>query len=140
MYLLDTNILSDLVRCPGGVIGARITALPDDAVATSIIVASELRFGAERRGSERLTTQLEGILDRLPVLPLGADADRHYGALRAVLERQGTPIGGNDMFIAAHALALDATLVTDNVREFARVPGLKVENWLRPADAKSANQ
>lgn len=133
MYLLDTNILSDLVRHPGGVIGARITELPVDAVATSIIVASELRFGAERRGSERLTAQLEGILKRLPVLPLGESADRHYGALRAALERQGTPIGANDMFIAAHTLALDATLVTDNVREFARVPGLRVENWLRPA-------
>ncbi|WP_176593204.1 type II toxin-antitoxin system VapC family toxin [Sphingobium sp. EM0848] len=135
MYLLDTNILSDLVRHPGGVIGARITQLPNDAVATSVVVASELRFGAERRGSERLTAQLEGILKRLPVLPLAADADRHYRALRAALERQGTPIGGNDMFIAAHALALDATLVTDNVREFARVPGLRVENWLRPAGA-----
>lgn len=133
MYLLDTNILSDLVRHPGGVIGARIIALPEDAVATSIIVASELRFGAERRGSERLTAQLEGILKRLPVLPLGESADRRYGALRTVLERQGTPIGANDMFIAAHTLALDATLVTDNVREFTRVPGLRVENWLRPA-------
>ncbi|WP_097093775.1 type II toxin-antitoxin system VapC family toxin [Novosphingobium sp. Chol11] len=131
MYLLDTNILSNLVRHPQGVIGARITALPADAVATSIIVASELRFGAERRGSERLTTQLEGILQRLPVLPLADNADRHYGALRAALERNGTPIGANDMFIAAHALALDATLVTDNIREFNRVPGLRVENWLR---------
>lgn len=134
MYLLDTNILSDLVRHPAGAIGARITALPDDAVVTSIIVASELRFGAERRGSERLTAQLEGILRRLPVLALGEDADRHYGVLRTALERQGTPIGANDMFIAAHALALDATVVTDNVREFARVPGLKVENWLRQPD------
>ncbi|WP_176593425.1 type II toxin-antitoxin system VapC family toxin [Sphingobium sp. EM0848] len=135
MYLLDTNILSDLIRHPGGVIGACITQLPDDAVATSVIVAGELRFGAERRGSARLTAQLEGILRRLPVLPLGEDADCHYGALRAALERQGTPIGGNDMFIAAHALALDATLVTDNVREFARVPGLRIENWLRPPEA-----
>jgi tRNA(fMet)-specific endonuclease VapC len=131
VFLLDTNIVSDLVRHPGGVIGARIAELADDTVVTSIIVASELRFGAERRGSERLTIQLEGILERLPVLPLGDDADRHYGTLRTALERQGTLIGANDMFIAAHALALDATLVTDNVREFARVPGLRIENWLR---------
>ncbi|ANI79380.1 type II toxin-antitoxin system VapC family toxin [Sphingobium sp. EP60837] len=135
MYLLDTDILSDLVRHPRGVIGARITALPAEAVSTSIIVASELRFGAERRGSERLTAQLEGILKRLPVLPLADDADRHYGVLRASLERHGTPIGANDMVIAAHALALDATLVTVNVRAFARVPGLRVENWLRLAGA-----
>jgi tRNA(fMet)-specific endonuclease VapC len=131
MYLLDTNILSDLVRHPQGVIGANIAQGTTETIVTSIIVASELRFGAERRGSERLTAQLEGILKRLPVLPLEDDADRHYGALRAELERQGKPIGGNDMFIAAHALALDATLVTDNVREFERVPGLRVENWLR---------
>jgi tRNA(fMet)-specific endonuclease VapC len=128
MYLLDTNILSDLVRHPQGVIGANIAQGTTETIVTSIIVASELRFGAERRGSERLTAQLEGILKRLPVED---DADRHYGALRAELERQGKPIGGNDMFIAAHALALDATLVTDNVREFERVPGLRVENWLR---------
>jgi tRNA(fMet)-specific endonuclease VapC len=120
MYLLDTNILSDLVRHPQGVIGANIAQGTTETIVTSIIVASELRFGAERR-----------ILKRLPVLPLEDDADRHYGALRAELERQGKPIGGNDMFIAAHALALDATLVTDNVREFERVPGLRVENWLR---------
>jgi tRNA(fMet)-specific endonuclease VapC len=132
MYLLDTNIVSDLVRRPGGTIGAQIAGLPDDAVVTSIVVASELRFGAERRGSERLTEQLEGILKRLPVLPLGGDADRHYGELRAALERQGSLIGANDMFIAAHALALNAIIVTDNVREFSRVPRLKVENWLRP--------
>lgn len=133
MFLLDTNIVSDLVRHPVGVIGARIGELPGNAVVTSIIVASELRFGAERRGSARLTAQLEGILKRLPVLALGDDADRHYGTLRAALERQGTPIGGNDMFIAAHALSLDAILVSDNVREFQRVPGLRVENWLRPS-------
>ncbi|ANI80323.1 type II toxin-antitoxin system VapC family toxin [Sphingobium sp. EP60837] len=131
MYLLDTNILSDLVRHPQGVIGAHIAQGTTETIVTSIIVASELRFGAERRGSERLTAQLEGILKRLPVLPLEDDADRHYGALRAELERQGKPIGGNDMFIAAHALALDATLVTDNAREFERVPGLRVKNWLR---------
>ncbi|WP_372859810.1 type II toxin-antitoxin system VapC family toxin [Sphingobium lactosutens] len=112
-------------------IGAHIAQGTTETIVTSIIVASELRFGAERRGPERLTAQLEGILKRLPVLPLEDDADRHYGALRAELERQGKPIGGNNMFIAAHALALDATLVTDNVREFERVPGLRVENWLR---------
>lgn len=133
MYLLDTNILSDLVRHPQGVIAARIADVGEDAVATSIVVAGELRFGAERRGSERLSRQLETILSLLPVLPLADEADVHYGRLRADLERRGLPIGGNDMLIAAHALSLDATLVTDNVREFERVAKLRYENWLRPS-------
>lgn len=133
MFLLDTNILSDLVRHPQGVVAHRIAHVGEAAIATSIIVAAELRFGAERRGSERLTRQLEAILRLLPVLPLSEDADVHYARLRTDLERSGTPIGGNDMLIAAHALALDATLVTDNVREFERVNGLNIENWLRSA-------
>ncbi|WP_341850173.1 type II toxin-antitoxin system VapC family toxin [Sphingomonas natans] len=137
MFLFDTNMVSDLVRHPSGAIGARITAAEDGAVVTSIIVAAELRFGAERRGSERLTAQLEGILKRMPVLPLAEEADRRYGELRAALERAGAPIGANDMLIAAHALALDAILVTDNVREFDRVPGLRVENWLRSSRCRA---
>ncbi|PNU04746.1 type II toxin-antitoxin system VapC family toxin [Novosphingobium guangzhouense] len=131
MFLLDTNILSDLIRHPQGVIAQRIADEGENAVATSIIVAAELRYGAERRGSPRLTAQLEAVLGLLPVLPLGDDADEHYGRLRADLERHGTPIGGNDMLIAAHALSLGATLVTDNVREFERVKGLDIANWLR---------
>jgi tRNA(fMet)-specific endonuclease VapC len=131
MYLLDTNIVSDLIRHPGGVIAARIAEVGETEITTSIIVAGELRFGAERRGSQRLTRQMEAILQLLPVLPLGGDADVRYGALRADLERRGLPIGGNDMLIAAHALALGATLVTDNVREFERIEGLTFENWLR---------
>ena len=133
MFLLDTNILSDLIRHPQGVIAARIAAVGEAAVATSIIVASELYYGAERRGSERLTRQLEAVLSLLPVLPLGNDADAHYGRLRTDLEKRGQPIGGNDMLIAAHALSLGAILITDNVREFERVRGLDIENWLRSA-------
>jgi len=131
MFLLDTNILSDLIRHPQGVITARIAQVGEASVATSVICAGELGFGAARRSSQRLTEQLEAVLQRLPVLPLGDDADLHYGRLRADLARRGQPIGANDMWIAAHALAIDATLVTDNVREFGRVEGLRVENWLR---------
>ena len=131
MYLLDTNILSDLIRHPDGAVAARIADIGEDAIVTSIVVAGELRFGAERRGSARLTSRVEELLSLVAVLPLKEDADAHYGRLRTDLERQGTPIGGNNMLIAAHALALDATVVTDNVGEFARVSGLKVENWLR---------
>ncbi|NIJ08693.1 tRNA(fMet)-specific endonuclease VapC [Sphingomonas vulcanisoli] len=133
MYLLDTNILWDLVRHPQGVISAKIAEVGETMIATSIIVAAELRYGAARRGSVRLTGQLEAILSLLPVLPLGGDADVQYARLRTDLEGRGQPIGGNDMLIAAHALALGATLVTDNLREFARVSGLTIENWLRPA-------
>jgi tRNA(fMet)-specific endonuclease VapC len=130
-YLLDTNILSDLVRNPQGVVADRITAAGEAQVATSVIVAAELRYGAEKKGSERLSDQLESILSVMPVLPLDPPADLKYGILRTQLERKGTPIGGNDMLIAAQALALGFVLVTANEREFKRVNGLQIENWLR---------
>lgn len=131
MYLLDTNIVSDVIRNPQGTAAAKIAEVSEERIATSIVVAAELRFGAERRASARLTAQLDAVLRLMPVLPMDGDADIHYGRLRTDLERQGTPIGGNDMLIAAHALSLGATLVTDNVREFQRVAGLEIENWLR---------
>jgi tRNA(fMet)-specific endonuclease VapC len=129
-YLLDTNIVSDLIRNPQGKVTTRIVDVGEAAVATSIIVSSELRFGATKRGSARLSSQLEEILAVLPILPLEKPADASYGQLRAALESAGTPIGANDMLIAAQALSLDMTIVTDNVREFVQVPGLRVENWL----------
>jgi tRNA(fMet)-specific endonuclease VapC len=129
-FLLDTNILSDLVRRPQGEIAERIAREGEKSICTSIVVAAELRFGAKKRGSGRLTTQLEIILSAIDTLPLEEPADRQYAKLRKYLENRGTPIGPNDMLIAAHALALDCTVVTANDREFSRVPGLKVENWL----------
>lgn len=131
LYLLDTNIVSHFIKDPAGRIGRRVLREGDQAVATSIIVAAELRFGVELKQSLRLAAQVEEALSRLTVLPLEDDADRHYARVRAELQRRGTPIGGNDLLIAAHALTLGATLVSDNVREFARVDGLPVENWLR---------
>lgn len=130
-FLLDTNIVSDLVRHPQGRIATRIAAVGEGAVATSIIVAAELRFGAAKKASQRLTAQLEAILGALEVIALEAPTDVTYGAARAALEANGTPIGGNDLLIAAQALTLGMILVTDNEREFARVGGLEVENWLR---------
>ena len=129
-FLLDTNILSDLVRHPQGVIAQRIAVEGEDTVCTSIVVASELRFGAAKRGSVRLTRQLEAILAAIEILPLEKPADQHYGTLRAFLERKGRTIGPNDMLIAAHALSVDCAVITANQKEFSRVPGLKVENWL----------
>jgi tRNA(fMet)-specific endonuclease VapC len=130
-YLLDTNIVSDLVRNPHGRITQRIRKVGEAHVCTSIIVAAELRYGSAKKGSPRLTTQLDAVLSALEVLPFDAPADVAYGVLRAHLEQGGKPIGANDLLIAAQALSLDHVLVTDNVREFARVDGLSCENWLR---------
>jgi tRNA(fMet)-specific endonuclease VapC len=130
-YLLDTNVISDLVRNPQGRVAERIRKVGEAQVCTSVIVAAELRYGAAKKGSSRLTSQLEAVLAALEVLPFEAPADVHYGSLRFLLERAGKPIGGNDLLIAAHALAFGHTIVTDNEREFARVRGLQLENWLR---------
>lgn len=129
-YLLDTNILSDLVRHPQGLVFQRIAIVGEDSICTSIIVACELRFGGVKSGSSRLVQQLERILEVLPVLPLEPPVDQHYAEIRTHLEQAGTPISPNDLLIAAHALAVDLTLVTANTREFERVPALSLENWL----------
>lgn len=128
-YLLDTNVVSQIVRRPDGDLARRVAALEAGSFAVSVIVAAGLRYGAERRGSERLAEQLELVLSAIDVLPLEEPADRHYGAIRADLERVGRPIGHNDLLIAAHARALGATLVTNNLGEFRRVPDLAVEDW-----------
>ena len=130
-YLLDSNILSDLVSRPGGRVAARLEALGYDQVCTSIIVASEMRYGVIRKGSQRLAERVEGILGRIPVISFAPPVDEVYGRVRADLERRGTPIGHLDCLIAAHALTLDCTIVTANEREFSRVTGLRLENWLR---------
>lgn len=130
LYLLDTNIISDLVRNPEGTVAGRLESLIEHEVCTSIIVAAELRFGVEKKGAVRLAIQLETLLDDMQIVAFEPPAERRYATVRAQLERDGTPISGNDMLIAAHALALDAVLVTGNVREFERVEGLRVENWL----------
>jgi tRNA(fMet)-specific endonuclease VapC len=129
--LLDTNILSDLVRNPQGRVAARIAEAGEAAICTSILVAAELRFGAAKKRSDRLTVQLESILSAIDIQPFDAPADAAYAELRAQLEAAGAPIGANDMLIAAHALATRCILVTDNEREFGRVAGLTIENWLR---------
>ena len=127
--MLDTNVVSDLLRQPDGAVARRTAAYERGSIAISIIVAAELRYGAHRRGSMRLTRQVEALLSAIEILPLSEPADRHYGMLRFELERLGRPIGRNDLLIAAHARSLGATLVTNNTGEFSRVPGLKVEDW-----------
>ena len=130
MYLLDTNVLSHLVRQPQGPVAARIAEVGEDMVLTSVVVACELRYGALKRGSKRLTRQVDAVLGAMTILPLEAAVDRHYAAIRTALERKGTPIGAHDMLIAAHARSVGAICVTANLAEFRRVTALKVENWL----------
>jgi len=130
-YLLDTNILSDLVRNPSGRIADRIAEIGDRQICTSVIVAAELRYGAAKKGSRQLTRQVAIVLGSLDILGLEAPADVTYGELRARLEQAGNLIGPYALLIAAHALSLGLTLVSDNEREFSRVHGLSIENWLR---------
>jgi tRNA(fMet)-specific endonuclease VapC len=130
-FMLDTNIVSDLVRNPQGRISRRIAEVGEASICTSIIVASELRCAAARKASPRLEGQLESVLGALEVFPFESPADVVYGALRARLEEIGQPIAPNNLFVAAHALAWRCTLVTDDEREFSRIKALPVENWLR---------
>jgi tRNA(fMet)-specific endonuclease VapC len=130
LYLLDTNIVSDLVKHPTGKVAQRIAEVGELSICTSIVVASELRFGAEKSSSPRLKEQVARILELMVVLPLDCPVEFYYAEIRAYLEREGIPIGANDLLIAAHGLALNLTVVTANVREFSRVPNLAVENWL----------
>jgi tRNA(fMet)-specific endonuclease VapC len=130
-YLLDTNIVSDLVRNPQGKVAGHILKVGETKACTSIIVAAELRYGAEKKQSSRLSAQLEAVLGALEILAFEKPADVLYGSIRAQLERAGKPIGANDLLIASQALALGHAVVTDNESEFSRVKYLRVENWLR---------
>lgn len=127
--MLDTNIVSELIRNPAGRAAQRAKEA-GDAVCVSIIAAAELRYGCAKKGSRPLLRRVEQFLAVVPVLALDVPADDCYGRIRTALETAGLPIGSNDLLIAAHARALDATLVTANVGEFKRVRGLVVENWL----------
>lgn len=133
VYLLDTNIVSRMMREPAGAAMARVRALlaaeTGASVCTSIVVQCELLYGLRKTPSARLRQNYEQVMRPLPVLPLDDSVAEHYARLRTELERAGTPIGASDALIAAHALALEATLVSADA-EFARVPGLKTENWL----------
>ena len=136
LFLLDTNVISDMMRNPSGVAAqtliTRIRGNPSCHIATSVIVQCELLFGMRRRTSERWQQQYRVAMEGIEVLPLESDAAENYARLRTTLEARGTPIGANDTLIAAHALALSATLVSADT-EFSRVPGLTIENWLQPS-------
>ena len=133
-YLLDTNIISNMMRDASGVAAQRFGRVIKEVelsyFCTSVVVECELRFGMARKPNPRLELAYDRVMPSLEILPLGSEVADHYAQVRAALERLGTPIGPNDTLIAAHALALDCTLVTGNEAEFRRVPGLRVENWL----------
>lgn len=129
-YLLDTNILSELIRHPAGVVARKIAEVGSDTICTSIVVACELRFGAAKKSAPVLTHKVDALLKAIKVLPLEPDADIAYGEIRSSLEQSGTPIGANDMLIAAHALSRGLVLVTNNVGKFSRIGELAVEDWL----------
>jgi tRNA(fMet)-specific endonuclease VapC len=129
-YMLDTNIISDLIRNPQGKAAKRVAKVGENNICTSIIVAAELRYGCAKSGSERLRKAVEDLLGEISVLPFDIPADAEYGGIRSALEAAGKPIGSNDLLIAAHACATGATVVTANTDEFKRIRGLKVENWL----------
>jgi tRNA(fMet)-specific endonuclease VapC len=133
-YLLDTNILSDLIKHPSGRVRDRIIAVGDEDVCTSIVVACELRFGARKRSSAALTRRIEQLLQTLEVLPLGEGFDRTYAIVRTACEKIGRPVGAMDLLIGAHALQERCVLATHNASEFAHIAGLKVEDWLSGAE------
>ncbi|MGJ7037737.1 tRNA(fMet)-specific endonuclease VapC [Shinella sp. BE166] len=132
-YMLDTNIVSDMVRNPEGAAVVRSRVAGKGRLCLSAVTVCELRFGVKKKGSEALRNRVETFLLAVPAVPLESDASERFAEIRYELERKGTPIGPYDMLIAAHALSLDLTLVTANIREFSRVEGLKVENWLEAA-------
>jgi len=128
--MLDTKVISELIRDPQGKAAKRIERVGETNICTSIIVAAELRYGCAKKGSKRLLKAVEDLFSEIEVLPFEVPADAEYGAIRSQLENAGRLIGGNDLLIAAHASAVGATIVTANSDVFRRVRGLKVENWL----------
>lgn len=130
MYLLDTNIISDLAKNPQGPVGRKLAEVDPDLVVTSTIVACEIRFGLANKPDQRSAARSVEFLDTLTILPLEADVSATYAAVRVAMMKRGLEMTPNDLLIAAHAMALDATLVTDD-RGVLGVPGLKIENWLR---------
>ncbi len=130
-YMLDTNICIYIQRQRPEKVLVRFQKLKPGDAAISVITWGELVYGAEKNKQRKKVLQLLAEFKSfVPVLPIPESAGNTYGAIRALLEAKGTPIGNNDLWIAAHAKAATLTLVTNNEREFQRVPGLKIQNWV----------
>jgi tRNA(fMet)-specific endonuclease VapC len=130
-YLLDTSIVSFHIRQSSPTLLRRLGQVAASTVALSVVTEMEIRFGLARRPTLRIRPLVEEFLAGMTILPLDSDAAREYARIRAELEQQGSPIGPLDLMIAAHAASLRATLVTNDVREFARVRGLRVVDWTK---------
>lgn len=130
-YLLDTNTVSFFIRKSSPTLLKRLRSTRASQVALSVVTEMELRYGLARNPALRVAPLVEEFLQGVTVLPLTSDVARHYGIVRSHLEARGTPIGPLDMMIASHALALQATLVTSNLTEFKRVPGLRSVDWTK---------
>jgi len=129
-YLLDTNILIAAMKGRERV-RQRLETTPLSDLVLSPVVLGELELGVQKsQHREKNAARLARLVEGIQLIPLDAEASRHYGIIRAELERKGNPIGANDYWIAAQALALGAIAVTENVGEFSRVAGLAIENWL----------
>ena len=135
-YLLDTNICIYIQRQRPPAVLERFRRLKPGEAVISVITWGELAHGAEKsRQRDKVLALLEELVTMLPVMPLPETAGQSYGAIRAALEAKGEPSGNNDLWIAAHAKAAGLIVVTNNEREFKRVPGLQVRNWATTADA-----
>ncbi len=129
-FMLDTNICIYIQRHKPPSVLARFETLKPGQAVISVITWGELLYGAAKsQQSERVLRLLEEFSGLVPVLPMPPDCGKSYGRLGADLEKNGRPIGNNDLWIAAHALASGLTLVSNNTREFERIPHLKLENW-----------
>ena len=128
IYILDTDTISLLVRRNPSVI-KNLVKHEDDEICISAITYAELRFGLEKKGSEKLFNEVSTILGKLSIIDFNSSQSEHYGKIRLKLEKSGTPLGDMDMLIAAAALSAGAILVSHNVKHFSKVEGIKVEDW-----------
>jgi len=128
-FMLDTDTVSFALRGFGGV-GERLLEQTPSEVCISAITLAELRYGADHRGSRKLHGIIDAFVSGVMVVPFEEAAASRFGSVGATLVREGTPIGDFDAMIAAHALALDVTLVTNNTKHFSRVHGLRIDNWV----------
>ena len=130
-YLLDTNVVSFHIRGSSAALQGRLRRIKAASVALSVVTEMEIRFGLARNPGLRIAPLVEQFLDAMTILPLDSDVARAYARIRSELETEGRPIGPLDTMIAAHAISVGATLVTNDVREFRRVRGLRVADWTK---------
>lgn len=132
MYMLDTNICIYLIKKRPLNFLEKFKSIRKNNLCISVITYAELKYGVERSSSKKMNQRIvTDFVSHLDVLPWNMDAADHYGKLRSSLEKKGTPIGNMDLLIASHALSGKCILVSNNLREFKRVPGLKYENWIK---------